>query len=491
MLWLLLMAPCVTAFAPRSSMARFHRQQLHAQPPLVTPDTIDAVMDFNSNFEKGLKYVLLPQSSKNGQIELSTYDSTKQIMDVVPSVTSDSSLDALASSSSNIAAGTFELDPVVYKTLAELERKMSDPPPLQDFHFPLPQGKGLAQPLVESLGRSLEQLKQQAPPLAQFPNYDDDSFVKTRYGFEVRTSVLDQLDSASALATAYRARIQTEYTDAVLPQVASNNAAIRDQLTSNWERVQHLGTNSAAVRDQLTANLEHVQQALRNGDQFTALTVQLKQLLQTPGWKLSDVVEVLKLDELGGWYAGALVGVLLLAVFNNNNTGKEKTSSAGLNFSTAVSSKKDAAEKERLEGMVTELTKAVNALSVELRELKSEKLATDSALQAMKTDVQLVQNAVSESGSTSAALRAQLQDVAAENAALKSQLDAAKFEVATLLEVNEALAEGINALGDTPQSANAIPHPPSTPPPVKIKVERKKSELFPEQNLYFFASESA
>ena len=152
-------------------------------------------------------------------------------------------------------------------------------------------------------------------------------------------------------------------------------------------------------------------------------------------------------------------------------------------------------EKERLEGMVSELTKAVYALSTELRELRSEKAATDYALQAMQTQVMTVQSAIDNNNSNTNnnsnqkvngndnSLRAQLAASVAESQALQSQLDVARYEVATLLEVNEALAEGITAL-DVPSSWN-FPHPPTTPPP---KVERKKSQLFPQQNLYFFAN---
>jgi len=250
---------------------------------------------------------------------------------------------------------------------------------------------------------------------------------------------------------------------------------------------------------------------LPSTEKLTTMTLQLQALMKTPGWKMSDVVDVLNLDELGGWYAGAVVGILLLATYNNQMDKASSSSStssatgtvaapprrtrAATVPSTTLAPPSDA-EKERLESMVVELTRAVNALSVELKELKSEKAATDFALTSMKSDVMTVKSKVEKGGSGGGSsgdtqqLMSKLEKTASENALLKTQLDAAKYEVATLLEVNEALAEGINALSAVDQPKTKLtssPKPPVTPPPLATK----KSKTLPEQIAYFFASENA
>ena len=504
----------------RASTGRLSATNGLTPPP---PDTLAAVMDFNSNFKKGLKFVLLPQSADGqGHVALQSYDSTTarqtasdMMSSLVVAAAEDSTSGTVAAAAASqqqqllaslsdalgsvpsltVASATYQVDPVVGKTLAELERQLSNPPSLQ---MPVPQGKGLAQPLSESLERALENLQRyQNQPSAVLPNYNTD-VVKIRYGFEVKASVVEQLDRIPAFVTAYRAQITHEMNDHVWPTVAGNNAAVRHQLFANAETLQHATT-----------------------DQFTALSVKLQQLSMTTTttpseWKVPEALQSLKLDEHGAWYAGAFWGFLLLAAYSNSNNSNNNNQSIKSNTSTSMSSSQQRMggfrgnmngagaasmattaayvenyEKERLEGMVSELTKAVYALSTELRELRSEKAATDYALQAMQTQVMTVQSAIDNNNTNSNqkvngndnSLRAQLAASVAESQALQSQLDVARYEVATLLEVNEALAEGITAL-DVPSSRN-FPHPPTTPPP---KVERKKSQLFPQQNLYFFAN---
>ena len=392
---------------------------------------------------------------------------------------------AAATAGATVGGGTYEIDPVVSRTLAELEEKMSHPPSLR---VPVPEGKGLAQPLTESMERAFQQYQQQQQ-LATNGAAPVDPYVKVGYGFEVKTSLLEQLHSLEAVVDAYRTQMASEVQENVVPMVAANNAALAQQLYANADALQH------ATADQWTALSVQLQQVSSSNSDNTAWS---------EAWNvLSPQSEALKgwhLDELGGWYAGAFLGFLLLAVYKKDGAstaarGKGGAVGMGARRATSTKSKKPFKagddEKERLESMVAELTQAVNALSVELRELRSEKAATDFALRSVQDQVQTVVEGGTSStaivmdnkskNSEDGGLRAQWEATIAENKMLQSQLDAAKYEVATLLEVNEALAEGINALD---VQGGLKPRPPSTPP---VKVERKKSKLFPNQNLFFFA----
>jgi len=83
---LLLLRPgaLVDAFAP------IHHQQLQPKTAAARriPDVslsmsnqlVDALLDINSYFKKGLKFVLLPQSAESGEVELNSFDSTKRFV---------------------------------------------------------------------------------------------------------------------------------------------------------------------------------------------------------------------------------------------------------------------------------------------------------------------------------------------------------------------------------------------------------------------------
>ena len=198
---------------------------------------------------------------------------------------------------------TFEIDPVVSKTLAELEQTLSHPPSLR---VPVPDGKGLAQPLTESMERAVVNLQQYQQTSSN--GATTDSFVKVN-GFEVKSSVLEQLSRFEALGDAYRTQVAREVQENVVPMVAANNAAMARQLYANADALQHA-----------------------TADQWTALSVQLQQVSSNTdssawneAWKVlsppSEVLESWNLDELGGWYAGAFLGFLLLAVYQKDGAG--------------------------------------------------------------------------------------------------------------------------------------------------------------------------
>jgi hypothetical protein len=175
--------------------------------------------------------------------------------------------------------------------------------------------------------------------------------------------------------------------------------------------------------------------------EFAALQQSLQQVLQTPGWKLTDVVDALKLEELGGWYAGAIVGFLLLAAAVSDRQSGVNAATAEITVNAQKKKEQDDMEKKRLEGMVVELTQAVAILTAELRDLKTQRAETNYALASMQSDVRSVRNEVGKNSATEKQLYAKLEESNAKNELLRSQLESVQFEVTTLREVNVSIVQ--------------------------------------------------
>ena len=414
--------------------------------------------------------------------------------------------------SSSIDIASFKQDPVVSKTVEELQEVLTNPPKVE---LPIPEGKGLAAPMFESFSETLKKMQYKAPT---FDQAAPEGIRKVRGGFEVKQSLLDRIDEVSVKAAANAAAANALIQDKVAPKVAATNAIIKDQLLRNNEGFDRemaklaakLQENNVDVRGTLMANVERLQSGTTGSgvefhiptEKFAALSDQLKTVLDSPGWKFTDLIEALNVKELGGWYAGAVLGVLLLAAFNNNRSSSSRPkversevsvdkirkrtaqTQSRASSSTAGSSSD---EKDVLESMVTELNTAVGSLSKELMNLKTDKTQTDYTLKSVLSDVRTVNKKVDSKAVAEKQLQAQLEETRGQNSILLAQLEAAKSEVSTLLEVNEALAEGMSALGSVSKKAETLPKPPESPPP---PLATKKSENFPDQSVWFVEKEN-
>lgn len=229
---------------------------------------------------------------------------------------------------------------------------------------------------------------------------------------------------------------------ALAHQLSDNAVVLNAEVSASTAALAHQMSHSTAA---LRASIEHIKDIdlpvltvspmYLPADQFAALQYSLQQVLRTPGWTLTDVLNALKSEELGGWYAGAIVGCLLLAVLSDRQSAV-KLATAEIAMNAEKKREQDAAEKHRLEGMVVELTQAVAILTAELRDLKTQRAETNYALASMQSDVRNVKNEVGKNSAMEKQLSAKLDESNAKNEVLRSQLDVARFEVATLREVN-------------------------------------------------------
>jgi predicted RNase H-like nuclease (RuvC/YqgF family) len=170
-------------------------------------------------------------------------------------------------------------------------------------------------------------------------------------------------------------------------------------------------------------------------DKFTMVIVNLQQLVKQDGWKFSDIIDALNLEELGGWYSGIVVGFLLLLALTERNTPRTSSSAAATAASYSTRAATSAGDAE-LRSMVTDLNKAVQALTQELKEMKAEKSLTDSALASMKTEVSGMKSQLAQSSATEMQLKKEIEKREADNVALRLKLSETNKEVVNLIEEN-------------------------------------------------------
>lgn len=513
----------------------------------------ETVLEFNAEFKKGLKYVLVPQSA-NRVLPGSYYDSgsipdleappeflgfspltTTTNMIATTSLTNtgssmaspefvvaaigtpasswtaaaaaaDSSmrttttnnptLDAMARDVDNalqaardVVSSSFEIatgypnDNVVDQTMAQLLDTLAHP--AKNFHAAdflprgAPPGQGLATPLLDYVTSTLHAVRDAPPLFGDGINVVLSTDYETvKYGFQVNGAALHAAREASAAgnrfasyvvenaersyatnAPAAREHIKTALL-ANVERIQETNAAVLDKVSANAAALAHGAEQAAAlartVGDTAAGQLRglHVPEfALASysledlrirlpAEQFSALQSSLQGVLRTPGWKLTDVVDALNLEELGGWYAGAVVGCLLVAAVNDRQAAV-KAATAELTANALKIKEQDALEKQRLEGMVVELTQAVAILTAELRDLKTQRAETNYALASMQNDVRSVKVEVGKNSATEKQLYAKLEESNAKNEVLRTQLETARFEVATLRDVNVSCERNI------------------------------------------------
>jgi hypothetical protein len=178
--------------------------------------------------------------------------------------------------------------------------------------------------------------------------------------------------------------------------------------------------------------------------------------------KLQGAYDALNFEELGAWYAGAIVGILLLIAWSNE-AGNAVAYRGGA--SRPASSKMSDADKVRLENMVADLTKAVEALTQELQQLKEEKKQTDLVLGNVQTELQSMKLQLAASTNNENKLKSEVANLQQENAVLRSKLEKAQTEVIELIQENALLTEKVVDLG---VSAKKEPQAPNSAPPEKL-----------------------
>jgi hypothetical protein len=280
---------------------------------------------------------------------------------------------------------------------------------------------------------------------------------------QIKTTMLDnthRVQDAGAQVGSYL-RQQTEQSYAnTASQIKAALLVNSDRVTGSAEQFQsalatsgqRLQETNAQVLETMSANTAAVGQVwgeTRNQvAQFQfpevaapSLTLPVVAVPDLPALSWAEVVESLKLQELGGWYAGAIVGCLLLAVANEQkasvptaSTGSPKSKKATPKppaKATAVAADASLDEKRRLEGMVVELTQAVAILTNELKYLKSDRAQTSDALASLQSDVNNVKKST-PSAVQEQQLRTELAQSDAQIENLNAQLEAFRSEVNTV-----------------------------------------------------------
>lgn len=183
-------------------------------------------------------------------------------------------------------------------------------------------------------------------------------------------------------------------------QVKANSVMVGEKSAIMGEKMsassammaEQMSSNNAHIKTTLLLNMEHLKELdypVLSLSSFEGLSESLQEVLKTPGWKMNDVIDALKLEELGGYYAGAVVGLLLVAEMKDRQT-VAKAATEGRILMAAQQKEKDDYEKKALEGMVSTLTEAVAILTRELGDLKHQRVQTNYALESMKSDVRTV-----------------------------------------------------------------------------------------------------
>jgi hypothetical protein len=222
-------------------------------------------------------------------------------------------------------------------------------------------------------------------------------------------------------------------------------------------------------------------------DKLDAVFDSLTLLVQTDGWTLTDLIQNINLEELGGFYGGCIVGTFLVAslvtksktppmIFTPTPKRQQQPSIGGQQESESAMYLTE--EKVRLERLVSDLTLAVTALSKELRDLKEEKAKTDYALATMKSDVRMLQNAIQATDLTEGQLQKQTIQSEIKQYDLQTHLRDAEMQVQALQTEKELLQLEINDLMTTGEVVvdrqSMEPKPPSTiPPTMKAKKNDK------------------
>jgi hypothetical protein len=353
-----------------------------------------------------------------------------------------------------IVANKNIVDPVVDRTISQLKYAITHPPDFSGYSFAgAPPDQGLATPLLDYVTRSLKAAQEQ-PPLF-FADPLPDTYETVQYGFQVKNTAIEtaqQIQSAiivSAQEIAAQNEIAKEEIRKIMQQEAeqmqNRNAIIAEKIAAQSQiNLEFLHDSQVAISNRILDNADAIGTQLylsewtKSAEQQMAVLQQniigaLRNSNLSQSDQLNKIMASLNVDELGGWYTGAFVGLILLLMAQKDKQTAIDAATKKLTLVTQKQIEQANIEKERLEDMVVELTEAVAILTEELRTLKSQRVQTDNALASVQNDVNFVFNQ-------------KLSVSVQQNEALRSQLESAKLEVESLKEANVRTAMVFNAM---------------------------------------------
>ena len=336
-----------------------------------------------------------------------------------------------------VVANTKIVDPVVDRTMEQIKYAISHPPDFTDFTIAgAPPGQGLATPLINSIVDALRTARE-TPPL-YFADPLPDDYRTIAYGFQAKVTAIDTSQ-----------KIQNSIYNTA-QQIAANNAVVKDEVKKVMaSELQQLQTRNSIIAEKVAAqsqlNLEylhssqdafanrildnaqslqnqfHVSEWMTNLERTILDSAQSNNVVRSD--QMSKIVASLKLEEYGGWYAGSILGVILIQLARNDKEAAIQKATAKATVETQRHIDQANLEKQRLEGMVVELTEAVGLLTDELRLLKSQRIQTDTVLASVQKDVKNVIND-------------QLTASVTENVSLWKELESTKVELQSVLGIN-------------------------------------------------------
>lgn len=334
-------------------------------------------------------------------------------------------------------ANTKIVDPVVDRTMEQIKYAITHPPDFTDYTIAgAPPGQGLATPFINAISDALRTARE-TPPL-YFADPLPDDYRTIAYGFQAKVTAIETAQ-----------KIQTSIYDTA-QQIAANNAVVKEEVKKVMaNELEQLQTRNAIIAEKVAAqsqmNLEYLQSsqdAFANRILDNAQTIQdrfhlsewtsnlertilnsLKSNNVYESDQLRKIISLLKLEEYGGWYAGTILGVILIQLARNEKETAIQKATAKITMETQAQIEQANMEKQRLEGMVVELTEAVGLLTEELRLLKSQRIQTDTVLASVQKDVKNVIND-------------QLTASITENMSLRKELESTKVELRSVLDAN-------------------------------------------------------
>jgi hypothetical protein len=353
-----------------------------------------------------------------------------------------------------IVANKNIVDPVVDRTMSQLKYAITHPPDFSGYSFAgAPPDQGLATPLLDYVTRSLKAAQEQ-PPLF-FADPLPDTYETVQYGFQVKNTAIEtaqQIQSAiivSAQEIAAQNEIAKEEIRKIMLQEAeqmqNRNAIIAEKIAAQSQiNLEFLHDSQVVISNRILDNADaigtqlHLSEWTKSAEQQMAVLQQniigaLRNSNLSQSDQLNKIMASLNVDELGGWYTGAFVGLILVLLAQKDKQTAIDAATKKLTLVTQKQIEQANIEKERLEDMVVELTEAVAILTEELRTLKSQRVQTDNALASVQNDVNFVFNQ-------------KLSKSVQQNEALRSRLESAKLEVESLKEANVRTAMVFNTM---------------------------------------------
>jgi hypothetical protein len=334
-------------------------------------------------------------------------------------------------------ANTKIVDPVVDRTMTQIKYAITHPPDYTDFTFTgAPPGQGLATPILNSISDAIKTARDTPPIFVADPLPDD--YRTISYGFQAKVSAIEasqmiqtSIYNSAQKISANNAVVQEELKkvlDKELVLLQAQNTAIAEKVVAQSQsNIESLHRAQNAISARILDNAHELQDRFHTSEWTSNLEQRIIKSLQSSDIyqpdQLRTIITSLKMDTYGGLYAGTILGIVLILLAQNEKQSAIRATTAQITAETQRQIEQANSEKQRLEGMVMELTEAVGLLTEELRLLKSQRVQTNEVLASVQQEVEFVKNEKFAASMT-------------KNKELREQLEATKAELQSIIDAN-------------------------------------------------------